>query len=181
MGQKYASYDASGIVNGYYDSIDSPLPPGVKAIPITDAEWQEAISSPYQPVTVVNGVLNIPSGPTLAQAQSSQIAALRTACANAITGGFSSSALGSLYNYPSDPLSQSNMNTVAGSSSGGSLWCESGGVWTFKAHTQAQAQAVLAAFVAWLNSCQSQLATLTAEVNAATTVSAVQAVVWVNP
>ena len=79
MGQKYASYDASGIVNGYYDSIDSPLPPGVKAIPITDAEWQEAISSPYQPVTVVGGVLSIPSGPSLAQAQATQIALLQSA------------------------------------------------------------------------------------------------------
>jgi hypothetical protein len=83
MGQKYASYDASGIVNGYYDSIDSPLPPGVKAIPITDAEWQEAISSPYQPVRVVNGVLTIPSGPTLVQAQTSQIALLQSSFSQA--------------------------------------------------------------------------------------------------
>ena len=122
-----------------------------------------------------------PIPPTLAESQSTQIAVLRTACANAITGGFSSSALGSAYSYPSDPISQANMNTVAGSPSGGSLWCETGGVWTLKAHTQSQAQAVLAAFVSWLNACQTQLATLTAEVNAATTVSAVQAVVWVNP
>ena len=133
------------------------------------------------PTTLVPYTGPWPIPPTLAESQSSQIAALRTACANAITGGFSSSALGSLYNYPSDPLSQSNMNTVAGSPSGGSLWCESGGVWAMKAHTQAQAQAVLASFVAWLNACQTQLATLTGEVNAATTVSAVQAVVWVNP
>ena len=79
MGQKYASYDSNGIVNGFYDSIDSPVPSGVTAIPITEAEWQAALSSPYQPVTVVNGVLNIPSGPTLAQAKSSQIALLQSA------------------------------------------------------------------------------------------------------
>ena len=83
MGQKYASYDASGIVNGYYDSIDSPLPPGVKAIPITDAEWQEAISSPYQPVTVVGGVLSIPSGPSLAQAQARQLSLLQSSFSQA--------------------------------------------------------------------------------------------------
>ena len=133
--------------------------------------------APIETYQVVNGQLVA----SLTYAKTSQIAALRTACANAITGGFTSSALGSLYNYPSDPLSQSNMNTVAGSPSGGSLWCESGGVWAMKAHTQSQAQAVLAAFVAWLNSCQSQLVTLTGEVTAATTVAAVQAVVWVNP
>ena len=117
---------------------------------------------------------------SLSYAKTSQIALLRTACQSAITGGFTSSALGSAYNYPSDPTSQSNLNTVAGSPSGGSLWCESGGVWAMKAHTQSQAQAVLTSFVAWLNSCQSQLATLTAEVNAATTVSAVQLIAWTN-
>jgi hypothetical protein len=122
-----------------------------------------------------------PIPPTVAQAQTDQIATLRTACANAIAGGFSSSALGSAYSYPSDPISQSNMNTIAGSPSGGSLWCGEGGVWTLKAHTQSQAQAVLAAFVTWLNACQSQLATLTAEVNAATTVAAVQAITWTAP
>ena len=120
-------------------------------------------------------------GAALAVAQSAQIAALRTACANAITGGFSSSALGSAYSYPSDPISQANMNTIAGSPSGGSLWCESGGVWSLKPHTQAQAQAVLASFVSWLNACQSQLVTLTGEVQGATTVSAVQLITWTNP
>ena len=114
----------------------------------------------------------------VAQAQAAQIALLRAACHSAITGGFTSSALGSAYNYPSDPTSQSNLDTVAGSPSGGSLWCESGGVWAMKPHTQSQAQAVLASFVAWLNACQTQLATLTGEVNAATTVSAVQAIAW---
>lgn len=133
------------------------------------------------PTTLVPYTGPWPIPPTLAESQSSQIAALRTACANAIIGGFTSNALGSVYSYPSDPLSQSNMNTIAGSPSGGSLWCESGGVWAMKAHTQAQAQAVLASFVAWLNACQTQLATLTAEVNAATTVSAVQAIVWAAP
>ena len=127
-----------------------------------------------------DGTFSAP-GPTLAQAQTSQIALLRASCQSAITGGFTSSALGSAYNYPSDPTSQSNLNTVAGSPSGGSLWCESGGVWSLKAHTQAQAQAVLASFVAWLNACQSQLVTLSAEVTAATTVAAVQAISWTAP
>ncbi len=181
MGQKYASYDSNGIVNGYYDSIDSPLPPGVTAIPITDEQWQGALSCAYPPVTVVNGALVIPTGPTLAQAQALQMGILRTACQSAITGGFSSSALGSAYTYGSGVTDQTNLNTVAGSPSGGSLWCETGGVWTMKVHTQAQSQAVLSDFVAWLNACQSQLATLTAEVNAATTVAAVQAITWTAP
>lgn len=137
--------------------------------PCTQAQFRIASS-----LQVVNGQIV----ESLPAAQSAQIATLRTACTNAITGGFSSSALGSAYTYASDPISQANLNSVANNPDGGSLWCESGGVWSFKAHTQAQAQAVLGAFVTWLNACQSQLATLTGEVNAATTVSAVQEIVW---
>ncbi|RKP50501.1 hypothetical protein D7S89_05190 [Trinickia fusca] len=61
------------------------------------------------------------------------------------------------------------------------LWCESAGTWSFKQHTQAQAQAVVASFVTWLNKCQSQLVTLTYQVNSATTIPAAQAIAWVNP
>ena len=178
MGQKYASYSTSGTVNGFYDSLDSPPPAIASVIAITDSEWQSALSCAYPPVTVVNGALVIPTGPTLAQAKSIQTGILRTACQSAITGGFSSSALGSAYTYGSGVTDQSNLNTVAGSPSGGSLWCESGGTWAMKTHTQAQAQAVLGDFVAWLNACQSKLATLTAEVGAATSVSVVQAISW---
>ena len=152
-------------------------PSGTDTLAVTAEEWASQSGTWY----VVNGALTQTDPNAFQKAQTSQIALLRTACQSAITGGFTSSALGSAYNYPSDPTSQSNLNTVAGSPSGGSLWCESGGVWAMKAHTQSQAQAVLTSFVAWLNSCQSQLATLTAEVNAATTVSAVQAITWTAP
>ena len=152
-------------------------PTGTAILAVTSAEWADQGGTWY----VASGTLTQTNPNALPQVQASQAALLRTACQSAITGGFTSSALGSAYNYPSDPTSQSNLNTVAGSPSGGSLWCESGGVWAMKPHTQSQAQAVLASFVAWLNSCQSQLATLTAEVNAATTVSAVQAITWTAP
>ena len=71
MGQKYAAYNESGKLTGFYDSVDSPVPSGVTAIKITEAQWQAALASPY-PVSVVNGALVIPTGPTLAQAQSAQ-------------------------------------------------------------------------------------------------------------
>ena len=131
--------------------------------------------------TFMNGVVSGPvqsAAQILEQSKTNQTATLRTACVSAITGGFTSSALGSAYSYPSDQLSQANMNTIAGSPSGGSLWCETGGVWTMKPHTQAQAQAVLASFVAWLNACQSKLLSLTEQVNNATTVEAVKAIVF---
>ena len=76
MGQKYASYNSSGAVIAYYDSLDSPPPATATVIEITDTEWQAALASPY-PVTVANGALVIPTGPTLAQAQATQSALIK--------------------------------------------------------------------------------------------------------
>jgi len=126
---------------------------------------------------VVNGVLV----ESLPAAQATQNGILTAGCQAAIVGGFTSSALGSVYSYPSDPISQSNQNSAASSSAGGKLWCESGGVWSLVAHTQAQAQVVVASLVTWVNACQKQRVTLQGQVNAATSVSAVQAITWVNP
>ena len=71
MGQKYAAYNSSWAVTAFYDSVDSPPPASATVIKITESQWQSAISSPY-PVTVENGDLVIPTGPTLAQAQTAQ-------------------------------------------------------------------------------------------------------------
>ncbi len=73
MGQKYAAYNSSGAVIAFYDSKDSPPPATANVIDITDSGWQAALASTY-PVSVENGAMVIPSGPTLAQAQSAQIA-----------------------------------------------------------------------------------------------------------
>lgn len=164
--------DSNGNGIGSHAYVEEPTSYPSNEVPCTQAQAQNP--SLYQ---VVNGQII----ESLQAAQSAQITLLRAACASAITGGFTSSALGSTYTYASDLISQANLNSVANNPSGGYLWCESGGVWSFKVHTQAEAQSVLGAFVAWLNACQSQLATLTGEVNAATTVSGVQAITWTNP
>jgi len=39
MGQKYFAYDDTGKFIGFYDDSVCPLPAGVPAIPISDAEW----------------------------------------------------------------------------------------------------------------------------------------------
>lgn len=83
MGQKTASYNTSGAVIAYYDSIDSPPPSTATVIKITDSQWQAALASPY-PVTVANGALVIPTGPTLAQAQATQSALIKQGCTNAV-------------------------------------------------------------------------------------------------
>lgn len=180
MGQKYAAYDAQGAITAFYDSADSPPPSGINAIEITDAQWQACISTAGY--AVANGALVAPTTLTAAQlladAQVAQIAALSADCSSSIMAGFSSGALGATHNYPSTLQDQTNQATVAASSSGGLLWCESGTTWALTAHTQAQAQQVVADFATYLNQCQAELVTITAQVNAATTVAAAQAIVW---
>ena len=83
MGKKYASYNSSGAVIAYYDSLDSPPPATATVIEITDTEWQAALASPY-PVTVANGALVIPTGPTLAQAQATQSSLIKQGFADAV-------------------------------------------------------------------------------------------------
>ena len=83
MGQKYASYNSSGAVIAYYDSVDSPPPSTATTITITNSQWLAAIASPY-PVTVADGALVIPTGPTLAQAQAVQSALIKQSFANAV-------------------------------------------------------------------------------------------------
>lgn len=73
MGQKYAAYDSTGAIVAFYDSVDSPAPQGVKAVQITDAQWQTCLSNPGY--TVMSGALVAPVAPTAAQVAAQQAAA----------------------------------------------------------------------------------------------------------
>jgi hypothetical protein len=72
MGQKFAAYDSTGSIIGFYDSIDSPAPQGAQVIDITDAQWKTCISN--QGWTVINGALVAPVQPTAAQIAAQQAA-----------------------------------------------------------------------------------------------------------
>ena len=115
---------------------------------------------------------------TLSEAQAVQIASLSASCQAYLLAGFTSSALGSVHAYPSKLTDQQNQASVAASGAGGSLWCETGSVWGFVAHTDEQATQVVADWKTYLNAAQAKLQTLAASVNAATTVAAVQAISW---
>lgn len=184
MGQKYAAYNAQGAITAFYDSIDSPVPTGVDTVELTEFEWLACVCAPGQ-WHIVDGALAQVPPPTdaqlLATAQAAKISTLTAACGASIVSGFSSTALGSAYNYPSTLTDQANQTTLAQCASGGMLWCAAGGVWSFKQHSQAQVQAVVSSFSAWLNKCQQQLVALTSQVSAATTVSAVESIAWTNP
>ncbi len=174
------TFDANGDPQGFSRYSDeslapNPLPAGeVQCTASQFANWQNYVLANAQ-------IVDAPASKLLAFAQAEQIPVLTKACAAAIVSGFSSSALGSTCNYPSTLTDQANQNTVANCATGGSLWCESSGAWSFAQHTQDQAKAVVASFSAWLNKCQQQLVTLTAQVNSASTVASVQAVTWENP
>lgn len=124
---------------------------------------------------------------SLAQAQQNQIKNLSAACQAQIYAGFTSSALGAAHMYPAKDTDQQNLTASVLSSLMPAIvanwttpfWCEdNNGNWAYVNHTAAQIQqvgqdgkgAILAALV--------KNQTLSAQVNAATTVAAVQAITW---
>lgn len=115
--------------------------------------------------------------PTLSEVQVAQNVILAAACRSAIEAGFASSALGAAHTYGCKATDQANINLAA--VSGGGLWCaDSTGAWAFTSHTAAQAQQVQKDMAAHIQAEQAHYAQQLAAVAAATTVSAVQAVVW---
>lgn len=188
MGQKYASYNTSGAVIAYYDSKDSPPPATATVLEITDAQWQAALTSQY-PVTVENDVLVIPTGPTLAQAQTTQVALLRGGftTANAANISFTNTA-GVTDTYQCDPASIDNLqNCLSGFRAAGAVptspipfyWRSATN--NNNPFTYADLENLSAAIAARGFANYNQMQTLIAKVKAAKKVSAVQAVVWVNP
>ncbi|WP_322076416.1 DUF4376 domain-containing protein [Burkholderia cepacia] len=190
MRQKFAAYDSTGKITAFYDSIDSPVPANVEnVIELTDTEWQACISTPGY--TVEAGVLVAPPVPTAAQqladAQSSQIALINAACQAQIVAGFTSSALGAPHTYPSQLTDQQNLSASVLASVMPNLpsdwttpfWCaDATENWAYVAHTAAQIQQVGQDGKSAILSAIETKATLAAEISAARTISAVQAITW---
>jgi len=150
---------------------NQPTPSGGSVIVLADGVAPPNFNQKYDPTsqTFVDN---------LAAFKTSQIKMLNTSCGAAIVGGFTSSALGlGAYTYASDPIQQSNILSCA--AVGGLLaCCPPGGSWSKTAHTPTQATQVLTDFSTMRDTNRTKLDTLTAEVNAATTVAAVQAITW---
>lgn len=185
MGQKFAAYNTQGQIVAYYDSIDSPAPSGVQVLNITEAQWQQCIEQPGW--AVANGALVAPAPPTsaqlLAQAQAAQIGALKQAYSAAIQAPVSYTSKGGITKtYQADPQSVSNLqNAILGMQAAGAT--PSGFYWVAADNTQvpftfADLQALAAAFLAQGWASFQKLQNLKVEVMAATSVSAVQAIVW---
>lgn len=170
--------DTNGNGIGSHAYVEAPAQYPTNEFPCTGAQAQHA------PLwQLVNGVLV----QSLPAAQAAQIAVLRTACGAAITGGYSSSALGTVHTYPSTPTDQANMQASVVASLLPNLpagwttvfWCaDTAGTWAMLSHTAAQIQQAGSDGKTWITAQQTKLATLSAQVEAATTVAAVQAITW---
>lgn len=146
------------------------------------ATWNASVG-PQPTVQQLNAALDALQ---LGQAKAAQLALLQAA-ANAAQSSFTSSALGSVYTYPSQPTDQANLTACVTYSlfpSNPSGWtvlfyCTSStGVSTYLSHTAAEIQRVGQDAMASIMAAKSKMATLAAEVAAATTTAQVQAVVW---
>jgi hypothetical protein len=161
---------------------------------ITDAQYQAAIDGQSAGLAIVVNTAGFPMpapSPTpaqlLAQAQAKQAAIVGAACAAQITGSFVSSALGAAYTYASGVNDQLNISgQVTSSLLPGLLptWttqqsCTSAaGVWAYRPHTAAQIQKVGTDVQAWVLTARMKNATLQSMIAAATSIAAVNAVVW---
>lgn len=136
------------------------------------------------------GAVTAYAGPPLATVQAQANAALAAACGATIMGGFSSSALGAAYSYPSTPTDQANLAaSVLDSMLNGSapnwstpfMCADASGTWARRPHTAAQIQQVGRDGKAFVLACLTKLDTLRDEIAAATTAAAVAAIVWSKP
>lgn len=186
--QKYAAFDAQGIICAYYDSVDSPVPNDVSnVLPITHSEWMTCITR--QGCMVIDGKLVVPADPTeaelLADARRQRVAVMASACQAVIVSGFASSALGDLHVYPSQDTDQRNLQSAALAAMVSPsdwmipVWCSDGrGKWDLVPHTSAQVQAVNADWVSLRVAAQQKYSQRITLINAAASIAEVEGIAW---
>jgi hypothetical protein len=136
-----------------------------------------------------NGGVPLPLGSTLDEKKAAKISELSDACSAAIVAGFTSSALGSTYTYPSKNTDQQNLASSVLSSlipglPGGwttPFWCaDSNGTWGFIPHTASQIQQVGMDGKNAILACMARNAALASQVYSAVDADAVKAITWAS-
>ncbi len=173
----------SKITNGFYPrSVDyKNLPTDI--IDITQDEYALALPISPEKRAIINGKLVIiadTADELLVIAKTTQISLLDKSCADEIILGFTSSALGAIYKYPSKPNDQTNL---VGSVSSGlaeiDFWCmDEAGLWALRTHTLTQITQVLADAATLRIGYSVKLAGLISEISAMTDISEIELVVW---
>lgn len=116
-----------------------------------------------------------------------KIAELAAACRAQIEAGFDSAALGTMHHYPAGQQDQANLTASVTASLVPNLptgwttafWCaDSSGVWSYAEHTASQIQQAGLDGKAAITAALQKNAQLRAQVESATTLTEVAAVVW---
>lgn len=183
---KELGFDGTGywpviVTPANFDATKQILTGGVVLGAVDTADKQWAATQAVRDLTAAELATN------LAAAQQAQIAALSASCSAQIIGGFASSGLGSSYTYPSGLTDQANLsasvlaslmpNNPAGWTTQ-FLCASAAGTWAFVAHTAVQIQQVGEDGKTAVLNARVRLATLSAEIAAATTAAAVTAITW---
>jgi len=150
MGTKLAAYDSSGNIIGYYDTDDSPLPFGLMAIEITDAQWQECISSPGW--IVVDNALVAPPAASLNQVQASGCIAIDAAADTAyiVIGGPSPGRLAEYQQASADASAFKASGYIGTVPVTVSCWAQANTGWT----DQQAADDIIATAQKWISALQ---------------------------
>lgn len=182
----FASYDSTAPqptpVTGWFDTQTPAMQTCANAdiLELSQSEWDNRLATPY----VNNGILvaapKLTAKQRLINTQDVQITTITQSCADAIIAGFTSSALGTVHTYPSQPNDQTNLiSAVASGLPNVPFWCaDLTGVWGIVAHTDVQIKQVLVDGGTTRIGYSAKLAALVTRIRAATTVADVQAIVW---
>jgi len=120
---------------------------------------------------------------SLSEAKDAKRAELRAAAQSAIIGGVQSSVLGSVHTYPTSETDQQNLTGLILRAQldnmGGFFWCADGnGVWARRLHTTEQLIQLGREVASHVEAQQAKYESLLQQVEAATTVADVEAVIW---
>lgn len=184
----FITIDAYNNITGFYTDAPGYAAPPTGALPVSHAD-ADLLKTGFAQYQYLNGAVALNQSLLLANAKAAQSQLVSASCQAAIMAGFSSAALGTAHTYPAKPTDQANLAANVLSSllpSLPSTWttqqiCATQAVppvWGYVAHTAAQIQQVgsdgKAAILAFLI----KNASLQGQIQSASTVAAVQAVVW---
>lgn len=184
---KYYSYDVYGYYVGWGFADESPLEPGVYAVPaqatlveppeIADNERLKWTGSEWTVEAVPSNELPLEA---LAEIKRNE---LRNACSDAIVrSSFQSEALGAIYNYDCRLVDQINLKTrydiALFTSTSEPVWASDGTRYQWKNHTSSELMQVMVDMNNHIKITQVKLASKLAAVDAATTKAQIEAIFW---
>lgn len=163
-----------------------------EVLPATQLECTDEQHANYANYKVVNGqIVSKTNSELLAIAKKAAIVALNKSCAEAITSGFKSNALGADHTYPSNSLDQTNLQSAVSAahtsiSANVTTWesvlmcMDANNVWSFISHNAAAVIEVGSDWHDYVTACRVKLSTLAAQINsdATDTTDKLSAIVW---